>query len=116
MAVALSVVGGLNWWYDGHIWLWLVGAAIVVVVIAVICQAALKPLNWAWFKFGLLLHALVNPIIMALIFYGTVLPTGLVMRLVGKDVLRLKRQPNAKSYWIKRQSERPAAQTMKDQF
>ena len=47
---------------------------------------------------------------------GTVLPTGLVMRAMGKDLLRLKRQPDAESYWIVRAPPGPAPDTMKDQF
>jgi hypothetical protein len=53
---------------------------------------------------------------MALLFYGTVLPTGLVMRTLGKDLLRLKREPAADSYWIVRQPPGPAPESMKDQF
>ena len=59
---------------------------------------------------------IVNPVIMALLFFGTVLPTGLVMRALGKDLLRLKRQPDADSYWIVRQPPGPSPETMKDQF
>ena len=44
-------------------------------------------------KLGLLLHRIVNPIVMGLLFYGTIWPTGLVMRLRGRDLLRLKREP-----------------------
>ena len=58
-------------------------------------RAILHPLNLLWLKFGLLLHKVVNPVLMALIFYGTVLPTGIMARLMGKDLLRLKRQPDA---------------------
>jgi hypothetical protein len=77
---------------------------------------ALKPLNRLWLKFGILLHKVINPIVMALVFFATVLPTGLVMRALGKDLLRLKRQPNANSYWIERRPPGPTAESMKDQF
>jgi hypothetical protein len=83
---------------------------------ALLYPAALNPLNRAWLKFGLLLHKVVNPIVMGLLFYGTVLPTGLVFRALGKDILRLRRQPEADSYWIVRQPPGPAPETMKDQF
>ena len=76
----------------------------------------LRPLNIAWTRFGLLLHAVVNPVVMALLFYGTVLPTGLVMRALGRDLLRLRRDPAAESYWIARQPPGPAPDTFKDQF
>ena len=90
--------------------------AALFLAAALLRPAILNPLNRLWLKFGLLLHRVVNPIVMALLFYGTVLPTGLVMRALGKDLLRLKRQPDADSYWIVRQPPGPAPETMKDQF
>jgi hypothetical protein len=83
---------------------------------ALLIPAALNPLNRAWLKFGLLLHKIINPVVMGLVFYGAVLPTGLVMRAMGKDLLRLKLQPEADSYWIVRRPPGPAPETMKDQF
>jgi len=53
--------------------------------------------------------------VMSLLFYGTILPTGLVMRMRGRDLLRLKRDPHAKSYWIARPPG-PAPESMRDQF
>ena len=64
----------------------------------------------------MLLHAVVNPIVMAILFYVAVLPTGLLMRAMGKDMLRLKREPENESYWILRRPPGPAPETMKDQF
>ena len=61
-------------------------------------------------------HAVVNPIIMGLIFFVAVTPTALIMRARGKDLLRLKREPQADSYWIVRQPPGPAPETLKDQF
>jgi hypothetical protein len=75
--------------------------------VALFYPAALTPLNRLWLKFGLLLHKVVNPIVMALVFFGTVLPMGLAMRALGKDPLRLKRQPNENSYWIERRPAGP---------
>ena len=116
MAAACSVVALINLWYDGRLWPWFAGAAILFLVAALLRPALLNPLNRAWLKLGLLMHRVINPIIMALLFYGTVLPTGLVMRALGKDLLRLRRQPDADSYWIVRQPPGPAPESMKDQF
>ena len=58
----------------------------------------------------------VNPLVMGLLFYLTVTPTGLLMRLFGKDPLRLRFDPEAKSYWIERQPPGPAPETMRHQF
>jgi hypothetical protein len=86
-----------------------------VLAAAWLKPSALRPLNIVWMKFGLLLHKIVNPVVMGLLFFGTIWPTGLVMRLRGRDLLRLKREPSANSYWIAR-TPGPEPQTMKDQF
>jgi hypothetical protein len=116
MAVALLLVAALNWWHDGHVWIWLCGAAALFLIAAFVWPRALKPLNWIWFKFGMLLHAVINPAVMGLLFYGAVLPTGLIMRALGKDLLRLRREPDSDSYWIVRNPPGPKPETMKDQF
>jgi hypothetical protein len=116
MAGAFAAVSLLNAWHAGRIWPWTAGLATIFLVTALLRPALLNPLNRIWLKFGLLLHRIVNPVIMALLFYGTVLPTGLVMRAMGKDLLRLKREPDATSYWIVRAPPGPSPETMKDQF
>ena len=116
MAVAFAAVTLLNGWHAGRVWPWTGGVAALFLAAALIRPALLHPLNLIWLKFGLLLHRVVNPIVMALLFFGTVLPTGLVMRMLGKDLLRLKREPDADSYWIMRQPPGPAPESMKDQF
>ena len=115
MAAALALVTLFNSWHSGRLWPWTSVLAGGVAVIAAIRPAALHPLNRAWTKLGLLLHKIVNPIVMGLIFYGTILPTSLVMRLSGKDPLRLKRDASTESYWIRR-TPGPAPETMRDQF
>jgi len=116
MAAALAAVTSLNAWHLGRLWPWTGGLAALLLAAALLRPAILHPLNMIWLKFGLLLHRVVNPVLMALIFYGTVLPTGLVMRMMGKDLLRLKRQPGADSYWIVRKPPGPSPETMRDQF
>jgi hypothetical protein len=116
MAAALAAVTALNLWHAGRLWPWTGGLAALFLAAAMLRPAVLNPLNVLWLKFGLLLNKLVNPIIMALLFYGSVLPTSIVMRMMGKDLLRLQRQPDADSYWIVRTPPGPAPETMKDQF
>ena len=69
-----------------------------------------------WTKIGLLLHRIVSPIFLAVLFYGCIAPVGFLMRLSGKDPLRLKYEPDAESYWIMRTPPGPAPQSFKDQF
>jgi len=116
MTGAFAIVSALNGWHAGRISPYTTGIAVVFLIAALLRPAVLNPLNRIWLKFGLLLHKIVNPAIMALLFYGTVLPTGLIARAMGKDLLRLKREPDAASYWIVRRPPGPAPETMKDQF
>jgi len=116
MATAFAVLALLNVWRGGHLWPWTGGLAGLFLAAALLYPAGLNPLNRLWLKFGLLLHKVVNPIMMAFVFFGAVLPTGLVMRALGKDPLRLNRQPDANSYWIERRPPGPAPKSMKDQF
>jgi hypothetical protein len=115
MAAALAVVSLVNGWHLGRSWPWTLIAALLFGVAAWLRPSLLRPLNRAWMKLGLLLHKVVNPVVMGLLFYGTILPTGLVMRLRGKDLLRLKREPDAETYWIAR-APGPRPETMRDQF
>lgn len=116
MAAALSAVSLLNVWHWGRLWPWTGGLAVLLLATAWVRPSVLHPLNLVWLKFGLLLHRVVNPIVMALLFFGTVWPTGLVMRMMGRDLLRLKREPDAASYWIVRTPPGPSPETMRDQF
>jgi hypothetical protein len=76
--------------------------------------AALRPLNLVWLKFGLLLHKVVNPIVMGLLFFAVFTPMGMLMRLLGKDFLRLKARQE--SYWISRLDDGSQQGSMRNQF
>jgi len=115
MATVLGLLALMNGWHSGRLWPWELIAAVVLAAAALTKPASLNPLNRMWMKLGLLLHRVVNPIVMGLLFYGAILPTGLVMRMRGRDLLRLKREPSADSYWIAR-TPGPLPETMKDQF
>ncbi len=78
--------------------------------------ALLRPLNLLWFKFGQALHRVTSPLIMALLFYSTVTPTALLMRLFGKDPLNRRFDAQAESYWIIREPPGPAPDSLKNQF
>ena len=95
---------------------WALGVAILFTAVAFLAPRALSPLNWVWFKLGMLLHHVVNPVIMAVMFYGAILPMALLLRALGKDVLRLKRAPESASYWIPREPPAPAPGSMSKQF
>ena len=115
-AAVFAIIGLIPLLGDGGVRVWSLAVAVVFLALALVRPVVLAPLNHLWTRFGLLLHRIVNPIIMGLLFYLVVTPTGLIIRMLGKDLLRLRFDPQAKSYWIERQPPGPAPETMKDQF
>ncbi len=115
MAGALALLALLNGWHHGRLWPWEIAVAVLFLLAALLRPALLNPLNRVWMKLGLLLHKIVNPIVMGLLFYGTIWPTGVIMRMRGRDLLRLRREPASDTYWIARPPG-PLPETMRDQF
>lgn len=100
----------------GSVRYWLLAVAVIFALIALIRPSIFhKPNTW-WFKFGLFLGAIIAPIVMMLIYFIAVAPIGITMRLFGKDLLSLKLDPNAKSYWVERTESEASEESMKNQF
>jgi hypothetical protein len=93
--------------------LWAIIISAIFLLLALVAPQVLAFPNKLWFKFGILLGSIIAPVVMALVYFVTVLPTGLIMRFLGKDLLKQKLDKNAKSYWIKRSE--PIG-SMKNQF
>ena len=92
--------------------LWSLIISIIFVGLGILNSSLLSPLNKLWFKFGILLGKIISPIIMSIIYFLVVTPIGLIMRLLGKDVLNLKYNDH-KSYWIEKTGPKSK---MKNQF
>lgn len=95
---------------------WALGIALAFALAALVRPRILHALNRGWLAFGHLLHRVVSPLIMGTIFFLCVTPIAWIMRLRGKDVLSLARRPDLSSYWITREPQPPASETMKRQF
>jgi hypothetical protein len=115
-AVVLALVGALKFYRGDNRALYWGAAAAAFLACAYFWTAPLRPLNFLWHRLGLILFALVSPIVMGIVFYTTVVPIGLLMRFFGMDPLRLKFDRTARSYWIERDPPGPAGAQMKNQF
>lgn len=115
-AVVFTIIGLLPLWSGGEVRIWSLSVAGVFLAAALAYPAILNPLNRLWFRFGLLLHKVVNPIIMALMFFVAVTPVALIMRALGKRPLKLSFEPDATSYWIVRDPPGPKPESMRNQF
>tara|TARA_B100000902_G_scaffold376050_1_gene406685 strand:+ start:501 stop:887 length:387 start_codon:yes stop_codon:yes gene_type:complete len=98
---------------QGELRIWSLIISLFFLVLGLFNSKILTPLNKLWFKFGLFLGKIISPIIMGIIFFVVVTPIGLVMRLLGKDVMNLKLNKKETSYWIEKDGPKSK---MKNQF
>jgi hypothetical protein len=95
---------------------WALVVAAGFLVLALVAPRLLQPLNLAWAKVGLGIAKVMNPIVLGIIFFGVITPVGWLLRKTGKDLLRVKWEPEANSYWIPRNPPGPAPESMTKQF
>jgi len=91
---------------------WSLIISIVFLILGILNSKILTPLNKIWFKIGILLGNVISPIVMSIIFFLVVTPTAFIMKILGKDLLNLKKNTK-NSYWIKKQNQNSR---MKNQF
>ena len=92
---------------------WAIIVSLIFLILGLINSNLLTPLNKLWIKFGILLGNIISPLVLGLIFFLVVLPTGLLMRILKKNFLGLKFDKNLKSYWINKEKN---LSSMKNQF
>ena len=91
---------------------WSLVISLIFLILGIINSNILTPLNKIWFKFGIFLGRIVSPLVMGIIFFAVVTPIALIMKLIGKDVLNLKKNKK-QSYWIECKDR---SSKMKNQF
>ena len=94
-----------------RIWSAIISLAFLILVLT--RSKLLTPLNRLWAKFGIILGSIITPIVMGVVFFLVITPIGLVMKIIGKDLLSIKYDKKKETYWIKR--DKPTS-TMKQQF
>ena len=97
--------------HDENIRIWSLIVSLIFLILGILNSNLLKPFNKIWFKFGMFLGKIVSPIVMSLIYFLVVTPTGFIMRFLGKDLLKLKKNKN-NTYWLAKNYK----SYMKDQF
>ena len=97
---------------QNEIRIWSLTISGIFFILGIFNSKLLLPLNKIWFKFGMFLGNFIAPIVMGIVFFLVVTPTGLIMRLLGKDLLNLKKN-NKNSYWIEKDNSNS---NLKNQF
>lgn len=95
---------------------WALGSGAALLIAAGVRPSLLHPAHLLWIRLGYLLNRVVSPIVTGLLFFLVFTPMGLLLRLVGKDPLRLRFDRGAASYWIKREPPGPSPDSMRNQF
>jgi len=115
-AAFFTLIAVMPVWRGGAVRLWALAVAAAFLVAALARPRVLAPLNRIWAAVGLFLHRIVSPVALAVMFFGVLTPTGVLMRLFGKDPLRLRIDRAAASYWIVRTPPGPTGESLKNQF
>lgn len=115
-AVVFAIIALFPLLFGGALRWWSVVIALAFLALALLAPATLAPLNRIWMRFGLLLHKIVSPIVLGIMFFLVVTPIGLLMRATGKDPLRLRPDKSARTYWIDRTPPGPKPESLTDQF
>ena len=95
---------------------WALGVAAVFALCACLAPRVLAPLNRLWLRFGGLLHRIVSPIVLGVLFFGVIAPYALVMRFAGRDALLLRKRSARRSYWVRREPPGPPPDSLRNQF
>ena len=97
---------------QNEIRIWSMIISLIFLILGLIKSKFLSPLNKEWFKFGLILGSIIAPVVMGIVFFLVVTPTGLIMKALGKDILGLKRNKN-NTYWLEKDNSN---NNLKNQF
>ena len=97
---------------QNEIRIWSLIISFIFFILGLINSKLLTPFNKLWFKFGIFLGSIISPIVMGIVFFLVVTPTGLIMRFLRKDILKLKNN-NKDSYWIDKDNTNSS---MRNQF
>jgi hypothetical protein len=108
MAVPLLIIGGLMLWREREAWTYLIGLSAAFALFAIILPRALAPLEWAWMRLAHYMSIVMTYVILTLTFVLVITPTGILMRLFGKDPMERKFDSDQKSYWIRVPDDGPA--------
>ena len=116
LAAAFGVIGCWPLIHGEAVRYWALTVAACLLVLAAVRAQSLARLNRWWMRFGLLLGHIVSPVALAIVYYLTIVPVGLMKRWFGKDAMGLRFDASASTYWVAREPRARPDQSMKNQF
>ena len=92
--------------------IWSIAISLIFLILGILNSKILTPFNKLWFRFGIFLGNFLSPIVMGIVFFLVVTPTGFIMKLFKKDLINLRKN-NSDTYWIEKKDIKSS---MKNQF
>ncbi len=112
LGVAFLIVAGVLYWRDIPGVVVVTGIGGLLLVTGLVAPGLLRPLYKPWMALALVLGFIMTRVILTVIFVFLFVPIGLLMRIFGKDPLRRKLDPNAKTYWISKKYDTEAPERL----
>ena len=114
--VVFGLLGAYSWWRGGAAYPWAFGLSALTLAVTLAKPDWLAPANRAWMKLAELLNRVVSPVVLGVIFYGMFTPIAWVMRWAGRDAMKRRFEPDARSYWVERDPPGPDPAGLPNQF
>ena len=114
--VLFALLGGHWWWRNNTLFPWAFGLAALILLVTVAKPDWLTSANRAWMKLADLLHRVVTPVALGIMFFCVLTPMALVMRMTGRDAMKRRFDPAARTYWIERDPPGPDPAGLPNQF
>lgn len=111
-----GLLGTYSWWRGGPAYPWAFGLSALTLIVTLARPQLLAPANRAWMKLAEVLHHVVSPVVLGIVFFGILTPTAWVMRLAGRDALKRRFEPAARTYWVEREPPGPDPAGLPNQF
>lgn len=107
MTVPLVIIAGLLFWKDKTTWQYFAGAAAFFFLSGLIVPIILAPIEYVWMLLAKALSVVMTFVLLTIVFYVVVTPLGLLMKLLGKDLLNKKFPVKDKSFWVPVEADGP---------
>jgi hypothetical protein len=116
IGIVLFVIAGLLFYNNNSVYIYWGIASLILMVSGLVFPILLKPLNFIWMSFAVVLGYFMNRLILGILFYIVMTPIGLLAKLFGKDFLDRKIEKEKSSYWNYREQKEFSKELYERQF
>jgi hypothetical protein len=111
-----ALLGAFGWWRGSALYPWAFALGALVLLVTLAAPAWLAPANRAWMKLAAILNRIVSPIVLGVLFFVVLTPAAFVIRRLGRDAMKRRFDPSARTYWVERDPPGPDPSGLPNQF